>query len=79
MRKNLDLFRDNPRRLSTGYFGIPGRTTRGAVHIVNAKGKPICGTRLSDRAEFQWCARWVVVKYIECRSCLKWWAKKETK
>lgn len=58
--------------MSIGYFGVPGETARGRVHIV-VDGKPLCGSRIGPRAEFQWCAAIVkhALSYVECRRCLK--------
>lgn len=41
-----------------GWYGIPGAQGRYStkVHLV-FQGKPVCGSKLSSRQEFQWCAR----------------------
>jgi hypothetical protein len=52
-----------------GWFGIPGgpewRSTK--THIV-IQGKPVCGTRLGEEQEFQWCS-YIGAIAPECRSC----------
>jgi len=54
----------------TGYYGIPGgpgcRNTK--VHLV-FRGKPLCGCKLSKEMEFQWCANFVHLPYVECENC----------
>jgi hypothetical protein len=57
--------------LATGYYGVPGEIARGKVHIhVLDTGRPLCGARLSERSEFQWCAGGVYLKYVICKHCL---------
>ena len=57
--------------VGTGWFGVPGdRTGRfsSKVHFVHA-GKPVCGSRLSPMAEYQWCAQYIDFRMVECRRC----------
>lgn len=54
--------------ISTGWFGIPGGRPGGKVHVA-LDGKPRCGTRVSPRAEYQWCSGGVNWEYLECKRC----------
>jgi hypothetical protein len=57
--------------ITTGYFGIPGsRKGNFTVHAVSS-GKPICGTRMPDKAEFQWCCHSINYQFLECEKCKK--------
>lgn len=58
--------------VSTGWFGVPGgpesRST--PVHVV--KGRiPICGAKVGDDQEYQWCAMGVFRGYVECKNCIR--------
>lgn len=59
--------------MSTGYFGVPGRYG-GLTHyartnlMIDAKVRPLCGTRVHPKAEFQWSARWDNMR-PECERC----------
>lgn len=53
--------------IETGYYGVPGKIG-GKVHLAEGH-KPMCGTHLHPKAEFQWCARGVVLSYVECQRC----------
>ncbi len=54
--------------LSIGYFSVPGQEWISKTHLVE-NGKPKCGARLPEQAEFRWCA-WVIrVRYIGCAQC----------
>ena len=57
-------------RFGTGYWGIPGTTRYTMVHI-SLNGKPFCGTSLSKKMEYQFCADYVVDHYVECERCRK--------
>lgn len=52
----------------TGYFGVPGGYG-GKVHVVQ-NGKPVCGTPLPRKSEFQWCAHGIERQYVECERCM---------
>lgn len=53
--------------IATGYFGVPGKTG-GTVHLAYYNQNiTVCGTRVSG--EFQYCAGYIVEKYIECKRC----------
>ena len=54
--------------MSTGYFSHGGKRGRTMVHYV-LHGKPICGTRLPHRAEYQVCNSGFCADLIECRRC----------
>ena len=58
-------------KFATGFYGIPGddgrRSTK--VHVIQVGKGPICGTRLSPKQVFQWCARGAFESYIECDHC----------
>jgi hypothetical protein len=58
--------------IATGWFGIPGgQTSRSTkVHVVDKNG-PICGSRLSEKQQFQFCSRGARIEWIECRNCLQ--------
>lgn len=57
---------------STGWYGIPGgpEVRSSKVHVVNDNG-PICGSKISDKQQFQRCANGVVLPYVECEHCRK--------
>lgn len=57
---------------STGFFGIPGNTVREShrVHYV-VNGRPVCGTLVHSKAEFQWCANDLQFSMLECKRCIK--------
>ena len=56
----------------TGYFGNPktGRSTK--VHLV-IQNKPICGAKVSEGMEYQWCAQNAFYEYLSCDKCKKMW------
>lgn len=54
--------------ITTGWFGIPNTQRRGVVHLVMNR-KPVCGTRISKKAIYQWCANHIVIDYVECERC----------
>ena len=66
-----------PYKYSTGWFGYPhisgvmyARWT--LVHAIHfPSGKPICGSKLGPRMEFQWCSWGIKMEYIECKRCCK--------
>lgn len=60
-----------------GYYGIPGGASGGKTHIKPGfENAPVCRTRISPDAEFQWCftpsdydnAR----RNVECLRCKAW-------
>jgi hypothetical protein len=55
-----------------GYWATPERPSRRTkVHVVTRNGKPLCGCRISEDSEYQWCSRRIVLEYtIECKRCL---------
>lgn len=55
--------------MRTGWFGNPKRGT--LVHVVDMYDKPICGSRIGEDMEFQWCAPSIKLDYIECEKCKK--------
>lgn len=58
-------------KASIGYFANTKRATK--VHAV-LFGKPICGTKISSKLSFQWCAylySGVTHRYVECEHCKK--------
>jgi predicted GIY-YIG superfamily endonuclease len=63
--------------LSIGFFGVPGNGYGTKTHIVDLKGRPICGSRLHHLNEFQACSSFVVRDVAqrhmaaECRRCEK--------
>lgn len=78
-----------------GFFGKPG-TTGGKIHACrecqelfpkDLRPKPLCGSRLSAKAEFQWCATFPSgTRFVECKHCkkkmkgvLKQWLDEEIK
>lgn len=68
---------------ATGWYGVPGGRPGGAVHVVQSRkgaddtgvgmrpAGPICGTRISPKARFQWSSRGVHWEYLECERCKK--------
>lgn len=59
--------------VTTGYWGRPGRReTLTKVHArLAGETNPLCGVRVHEQAQYQWCANQAVTSYIECRSCTK--------
>lgn len=56
---------------STGWWGRPGDMTGNCAtktHVVE-DGKPICGSRIANDREFQWCSHGIRWDYIECERC----------
>jgi hypothetical protein len=56
-----------------GWYGVPGARPRNPqVHVVRG-GRPICGTKVSPRAELQPCGEEsaFTLKSVECARCLK--------
>ncbi len=57
--------------ITTGYFGIPGRTNeRAKVHAVDGH-QPICGTKMHRDSEYQFCASFIDYRMLECKRCRK--------
>ena len=54
--------------LATGFFGIPGVHRWTKVHYVRGN-RPVCGSRVGRRMEFQWCAHGYRRDYVECARC----------
>jgi len=59
--------------MGTGWFGVPGKMG-GMVHLVSS-GKPVCGTRLAEGSQYQWCSPRANLEMVECRRCRKIGAK----
>lgn len=56
--------------MSTGWFGVPGEEgTQTKTHFVGDDGKPICGSRIRQDSEFQFCSWRRVLHYVECERC----------
>ena len=53
----------------TGYFTKAGKA--GKVHVVDANLKPVCGTYISEGAEFQVCANGIRINILTCTHCMK--------
>jgi hypothetical protein len=55
-----------------GWYGIPGgpewRSTK--THAV-VEGKPLCGSKLGENMEFQWCSTIEGNHLPECKRCEK--------
>ena len=56
----------------TGYFGIPGSTSKGKVHITEMR-RPLCKSNMRKAAEFQMCANGVHLQIVECERCKLAW------
>lgn len=56
-----------------GWFGVPGsRREGGLTHLVcQTDHKPLCGTRFSPKAEYQWCYPHWKSGEPECERCKK--------
>lgn len=58
--------------MSVGWFGVPGKRTRGGlVHFVQF-GVAVCKTRQAEGAEYQFCASGATpsnMQMVECRKC----------
>ena len=62
--------------MSTGWWGIPGKCNNSSatkVHFTldTDKPKPICGSRLGQQMEYQFCAPGFADNYVECERCRK--------
>jgi hypothetical protein len=61
--------------MNIGYWGVPGTERVTIVHIQYNGQCTLCGYTMSDKYEFQWCARMVdrvlVHRYVECQGCKK--------
>lgn len=59
---------------TTGNFGI-ARRYPGEVHICQPGregSRPVCGTYVSKRAEYQPCAAGIHEEYVTCQRCKLW-------
>jgi len=62
--------------LKTGWFGVPGTYAYNAkVHVVDRKGKPICGSKMGKESLFQFCSYGIWFDKIECQHCRRVSAK----
>ena len=56
-----------------GFFAESGRDKFTATHVLTWEGKLLCGSRVSPKKEFQWCANFRfdqrIPGYIECSHC----------
>lgn len=68
-----------PPEFTTGWYGIPGgpsyRSTK--THVLQ-HGEPICGVKVSDDHEFQWCCHGIG-SFLECGNCKRVLAKMKVK
>jgi hypothetical protein len=58
----------------TGFFGSPARTTKTHVvqdHPLVEGWHPICGNKIAIDLDFKWCANYIHLEYVECKTCLK--------
>jgi len=64
--------------IMTGYYARASEHEHKAcssrVHIV-VNGNPACGYKPHATMQFCWNAHGVVMDYVECRGCLKWYEK----
>lgn len=63
----------NETKYRTGYFGVPGTIAKGKVHIIDESSKPVCGSVVGPKAEFQWCANGIFFSYVDCAHCQSWY------
>lgn len=54
--------------IETGYFMKPGTRQVTLVHLVRG-GKPICGAKIGEDMEFQWCASFKWLEAVTCTTC----------
>lgn len=54
--------------ISTGYFANANTKRSTKVHL-NYYKKPICGTIISKKMEYLWCANFVLIDYVDCKKC----------
>jgi hypothetical protein len=52
--------------LETGYYANQNKWTK--VHLVDEHG-PICKSKMDSDMQFQFCAAYPVLEYIECKKC----------
>lgn len=61
--------------MNIGYWGIPGTNRSTIVHIQEHGQRTLCGYTMSEKYEFQWCARMMdrlyIHRYVECKECKK--------
>ena len=59
--------------MNIGYWGVPGTSRVTIVHIQFNGQVTLCGYTMSEKYEFQWCARMVdrmfIHRYVECKGC----------
>jgi len=59
--------------MNIGYWGIPGTDRTTLVHVQEHGQKTLCGYVMSERYEFQWCAKMSdqlsFLQFIECKEC----------
>jgi len=63
--------------VSSGWYGVPGKTPRNPrVHVVRA-GRTICGTLFARDSQFQECAaeNKRTLQMVECERCKRLLAK----
>jgi hypothetical protein len=60
--------------VSTGYYAkVHGKHTM--VHLVD-EGKPMCGYKPAKSMQFQCCAPFPHLEYVECKKCKEKFEKK---
>ncbi len=58
--------------MNIGYWGVPGTNRTTIVHVQYLEQETLCGYTMSEKYEFQWCARMASLymqRYIECVTC----------
>jgi hypothetical protein len=58
--------------MNVGYWGVPGTERVTIVHVQYHEQVTLCGYTMSDKYEFQWCAKTAsayMQRYIECKKC----------
>lgn len=56
------------KEVTTGFFADEKHGTK--VHLVSNR-KPICGVAVGKKMQYQWCANFAKLDYVECERCKK--------
>jgi len=59
----------NLQDITIGWFGVPGSKRSGSKTHLVLKGRALCGTVFSPKAEYQWCYPNVLMGNPECEHC----------
>ena len=55
--------------MTTGWFGIPGKSVHAKVHLVVEPNKTLCGWKPPAPYQLQHCASGLMLEIVECARC----------